>query len=145
MAASEIKSIYISNEMPTLWLTKNPSLIRPQLENPKLGLFYSFDDLLEVNTDAYPTTACFRYDQEFMARKALTGILLDDGTHIPDGAVQAGRFGILVAGKNFGSGSAREQFVLSLKAAGIRLVVAKSIHPICAGNMVDSGFPLNWR
>lgn len=49
---------------------------------------------------------------------------------------------IIVAGKNFGSGSSREHAVLALKGAGISLVIAKSFARIFYRNAFNSGLPL---
>lgn len=49
---------------------------------------------------------------------------------------------ILIAGKNFGMGSSREQAPLSLKAAGIKAVVAVSFARIFYRNAFNIGLPL---
>jgi len=49
---------------------------------------------------------------------------------------------ILVAGKNFGMGSSREQAPVSLKAAGIAAVVAVSFARIFYRNAFNIGLPL---
>ncbi len=49
---------------------------------------------------------------------------------------------ILVAGKNFGMGSSREQAPVSLKAAGIQAVVAVSFARIFYRNAFNIGLPL---
>lgn len=46
---------------------------------------------------------------------------------------------ILVAGPNFGSGSAREGAVYAVADAGIRAVIAPSFSDIYAGNMLQNG------
>ncbi|VVB65715.1 3-isopropylmalate dehydratase small subunit [Candidatus Gugararchaeum adminiculabundum] len=46
---------------------------------------------------------------------------------------------IIVAGKNFGSGSSRESAVIALKANGIRYIVAKSFSRIFYRNMINLG------
>jgi len=48
---------------------------------------------------------------------------------------------ILVAGKNFGMGSSREQAVTCLKYAGIRAIVAKSFSRIYFRNAINQGLP----
>ncbi len=48
---------------------------------------------------------------------------------------------ILVAGKNFGAGSSREQAPLALKAAGVAVVVASSFARIFFRNAINIGLP----
>lgn len=49
---------------------------------------------------------------------------------------------IIVAGKNFGCGSSREQAVLALKYANIGCVVAKSFSRIFFRNAINVGLPI---
>jgi 3-isopropylmalate/(R)-2-methylmalate dehydratase small subunit len=49
---------------------------------------------------------------------------------------------IVVAGRNFGSGSSREHAPLSLKAAGVSCVVAKSFARIFFRNAINIGLPV---
>ena len=49
---------------------------------------------------------------------------------------------IIVAGKNFGCGSSRETAALALKAAGIKLIIAKSFSRIFFRNAVNIGLPV---
>ncbi len=48
---------------------------------------------------------------------------------------------VIVAGRNFGCGSSREQAVLCLKAAGVSAVIAESFARIYFRNCVNSGLP----
>ena len=52
-------------------------------------------------------------------------------------AVQAGD--VIVAGRNWGCGSSREQAVTSLRAAGIRVIIAQSFARIYFRNAVNNG------
>lgn len=54
--------------------------------------------------------------------------------------VQAG--GILVAGRNFGCGSSREQAPISLKMSGVGLIVATSFARIFRRNAINIGLPV---
>ncbi|MEN2997644.1 MAG: 3-isopropylmalate dehydratase small subunit [Brevinematia bacterium] len=49
---------------------------------------------------------------------------------------------ILVAGKNFGSGSSREHAVISIKSAGVSAVVAKSFARIFFRNSINRALPI---
>ncbi|MDO4535541.1 MAG: 3-isopropylmalate dehydratase small subunit [Clostridium perfringens] len=49
---------------------------------------------------------------------------------------------ILVAGRNFGCGSSREHAPISIKAAGVSCVIAKSFARIFYRNAVNIGFPI---
>ena len=48
---------------------------------------------------------------------------------------------ILVAGKNFGMGSSREQAAIAIKEAGISLIIAKSFARIYFRNAINAGMP----
>jgi len=49
---------------------------------------------------------------------------------------------IIVAGRNFGSGSSREHAVIGLKALGIAAIVAKSFARIFYRNAINIGLPI---
>jgi len=49
---------------------------------------------------------------------------------------------ILVAGKNFGCGSSREQAAIALKYAGVGAIVAKSFARIFYRNAINQGIPV---
>jgi len=49
---------------------------------------------------------------------------------------------VIVAGKNFGCGSSREQAAACLKAAGVQAVVAKSFARIYFRNAINLGLPV---
>lgn len=55
-------------------------------------------------------------------------------------AVQPGD--IIVAGKNFGCGSSREQAATCLKAAGVAAIIAPSFSRIFFRNAINSGLPV---
>jgi 3-isopropylmalate/(R)-2-methylmalate dehydratase small subunit len=48
---------------------------------------------------------------------------------------------VVVAGRNFGCGSSREQAAVCLKAAGVRAVVARSFARIFFRNAINQGLP----
>ena len=49
---------------------------------------------------------------------------------------------IVVGGSNFGCGSSREHAPLSLKACGVKCVIAKSFARIFYRNAINIGFPI---
>ncbi|MDE6398306.1 MAG: 3-isopropylmalate dehydratase small subunit [Clostridiales bacterium] len=49
---------------------------------------------------------------------------------------------IIVAGENFGCGSSREHAPLSIKAAGVSIVIAKSFARIFFRNSINIGLPI---
>lgn len=61
------------------------------------------------------------------------------GEGFPLDAPEAEGASILVAGRNFGSGSSREAAVYALVDAGFRAVIAPSFGDIFAGNAVNNG------
>ncbi len=89
-----------------------------------------------VDTDViYPGKYLPIIDSEEMALHALEG--LD-----PDFPDRIGKGDIIVAGKNFGCGSSREQAATCLKFAGISVVIAKSFSRIFFRNGVNQGLPV---
>jgi 3-isopropylmalate/(R)-2-methylmalate dehydratase small subunit len=49
---------------------------------------------------------------------------------------------VIVAGRNFGCGSSREQAAICLKAAGIQAVIARSFARIFFRNAINQGLPV---
>ncbi|MHB8586820.1 MAG: LeuD/DmdB family oxidoreductase small subunit [Thermoplasmatota archaeon] len=69
------------------------------------------------------------------------------GAHVfeglgPDYPKRAAAARILLAGRNFGCGSSREQAVMAIAQAGIRVIVAKSFARIFYRNAVNLALPL---
>ncbi len=89
-----------------------------------------------VNTDVifpgkYTYTVTERWE---MAKHAMEDL---DPNFIKE--VQKGD--IIIAGKNFGCGSSREQAVICLKEAGISAIIAKSFARIYFRNCINEGLP----
>ncbi len=72
-----------------------------------------------------------------LAKHAMEGLDPTFTTKIHDGAIA-----IIVAGKNFGCGSSREQAPLALKHAGTKCVLAESFARIFYRNSVTIGLPV---
>jgi 3-isopropylmalate/(R)-2-methylmalate dehydratase small subunit len=91
----------------------------------------------DVNTDViFPGKYTYvSMNPEEMAEHALED--LDPGFA---GKVEPGD--VIVAGKNFGCGSSREQAATCLKAAGVQAVVAKSFARIFFRNAINQGLPV---
>jgi 3-isopropylmalate/(R)-2-methylmalate dehydratase small subunit len=90
----------------------------------------------DIDTDGiYPGRFLPIIDAEEMAEHALEGIDPAFPTKIRKGD-------IIVAGKNFGCGSSREQAATCLKAAGIAAIVARSFSRIFFRNGINQGLPL---
>lgn len=60
----------------------------------------------------------------------------------PEFALKVSRGDIIVAGKNFGCGSSREQAPIVLKRAGVSAIIAKSFARIFYRNSFNVGLPL---
>jgi len=61
---------------------------------------------------------------------------------VPSFASKVGRGDIIVAGRNFGCGSSREEAPIALKAAGVSAVVAESFARIFYRNSINRGLPV---
>jgi 3-isopropylmalate/(R)-2-methylmalate dehydratase small subunit len=89
-----------------------------------------------INTDViFPGKYTYReMEPEEMAKHALED--LDPGF-----ISKVGEGDILVAGKNFGMGSSREQAAVAIKYAGIKVIIAKSFARIYFRNAINAGMP----
>jgi 3-isopropylmalate/(R)-2-methylmalate dehydratase small subunit len=96
------------------------------------GRVWKFGD--DVNTDLI-IAGKYKYDtldMKEMAKHAFEAIR-------PDFAQLAKEGDIIVAGRNLGAGSSREQAPLVLKALGIKALVAESFARIFFRNVINSG------
>lgn len=101
----------------------------------KKGRVWKYGD--DVNTDViFPG----KYTYEVMEPSEMAEHALEDLAPGFAGHVKPGD--VIVAGKNFGCGSSREQAATCLKAAGIQAVVAKSFARIFFRNAVNQGLPV---
>ncbi|AEM38613.1 3-isopropylmalate dehydratase, small subunit [Pyrolobus fumarii 1A] len=60
----------------------------------------------------------------------------------PEFPKKASKGVVLVAGRNFGMGSSREQAAIALKAAGVKAIIAKSFSRIFYRNAINNGLPV---
>lgn len=98
------------------------------------GKVFKYED--NVNTDViFPGKYTYKITERAeMAKYAMEDL---DPNFIKE--VQKGD--IIVAGKNFGCGSSREQAVICLKEAGISVIIAKSFARIYFRNCINEGLP----
>ncbi|MEO5669263.1 MAG: aconitase family protein [Ramlibacter sp.] len=93
----------------------------------------------DVSTDEITPVHILSHYDERLARFPYTGLAVDGETPIGPGAVQAGGFGVTVAGLRYGKGSSREHSPAAEKLAGIRLVVAASFERLYRQNADNIG------
>ena len=101
-------------------------------ENMIEGSVFKYGD--DINTDViYPG----KYVYTIMDPKEMAKHALED---LDPGFVERVKEGdLIVAGKNFGCGSSREQAVTSLKEAGISAIIAQSFARIYYRNCINNG------
>jgi 3-isopropylmalate/(R)-2-methylmalate dehydratase small subunit len=98
------------------------------------GRVWRFGD--DINTDLIiPGRYLDDYDPAHLAAHAMEGASREFASKVCKGD-------IIVAGKNFGCGSSREQAVIALKHAGVSAVVAKSFARIFYRNAINLGLPV---
>src|SRR5437763_3515828 len=120
-----------------LFLTEDTSLIRRQLEAGE-NLDYDTDRPLmnNISTDEItPGWVCFYYD-ETLGEYVYVG--MREGAGKKD-EVKRGGFAVVVSGLSKGCGSSRETAPFAEKAAGIELVIAKTIEKIYGQNCQNIG------
>lgn len=98
------------------------------------GRMHVFGD--NIDTDQiYPGQYLDVTDHEEMARHCLEGASTEFSKEFVNGD-------IVVAGKNFGCGSSRENAAIALKVRGVGCVVARSFARIFYRNAINLGLPL---
>jgi 3-isopropylmalate/(R)-2-methylmalate dehydratase small subunit len=98
------------------------------------GKVWRFKD--NINTDVIiPGRYCHLTDLGELAKHCME----DDD---PDFAEKVSKGDIMLAGDNFGCGSSRELAPITLQAAGLSCVVAKSFARIFYRNSINIGFPI---
>ncbi len=101
----------------------------------KTGKVWKYGD--DVNTDViFPGKYTYQpMEPAEMAEHALEDLDPDFAKNVASGDV-------IVAGKNFGCGSSREQAATCLKAAGVAAIIAPSFSRIFFRNAINSGLPV---
>src|SRR5690242_7215331 len=131
-----------------LFLTEDTSLIRRQLEatgddakriEDELAARLANDELplmSNISTDEItPGWVCFYYD-ETLGDYVYVGMR---DAAVKKDEVKKGRFAVVVSGLSKGCGSSRETAPYAEKAAGVQLVIAKSIEKIYGQNSQNIG------
>lgn len=104
------------------------------LKSPLQGKVYKFGD--NINSDIIIAGRYLIYiEADKLAEHAFE--MLGDGF-----PAKLRQFDILVAGRNFGCGSAREQAVTAIIGVGIKAVVACSFARTFYRNAINSGLPI---
>jgi len=102
------------------------------MEKKIRGKVWKFGD--DINTDViYPG----KYTYQSLSPDEMASHAMEDLD--PDFAKNVKPGDIIVAGKNFGMGSSREQAATSLKYAGIKAIIAKSFSRIYFRNAINQG------
>ncbi len=120
-----------------LFLTEDTSLIRRQLAE---GADLPYDPALplmnNISTDEItPGWVCFYYD-ETLGEYVYVG--MREGA-VKQNEVRQGGFAVVVSGLSKGCGSSRETAPYAEKAAGVELVIAKTIEKIYGQNAQNIG------
>lgn len=98
------------------------------------GKAWKFGD--NINTDLiYPGRFLPISDPKEMAKHAMANADIDFASNVRRGD-------IIVAGRNFGCGSSREQAVVCLKYAGVSAIIAESFARIFYRNAINLGIPV---
>jgi len=99
------------------------------------GMVWKYGD--DVNTDAI---FAGKYTYTIKERAEMAKVALEDLD--PDFTERAAAGDIIVAGKNWGCGSSREQAVICLKERGVGAIIAKSFARIHYRNCLNEGLPI---
>src|SRR4029079_1298647 len=148
MSKNDRRPDHIKFQGRILFLTEDTSLIRRQLEGTgeaaaaleaELAARLAADDLplmSNISTDEItPGWVCFYYD-ETLGQYVYVG--MREGAVNKDEVIN-GDFAVVVSGLSKGCGSSRETAPFAERAAGIQLVIAKSIEKIYGQNSQNIG------
>ncbi len=101
------------------------------------GVAHRFTPNDDINTD-YIISGRYKFkidDMNELAKHVMEDIDPDFSTKVRPGD-------FVIAGRNFGCGSSREQAALAIKWAGVSAVVAESFARIFFRNAINNGLPL---
>lgn len=119
-----------------LFLTADPELLRRQLAGEDLDWDPERPLIDNISTDEItPGWVCFYYD-ETLGEFAYVGLR---GGVMERNDLRSGGFDVVVSGLSKGCGSSRETAPYAEKAAGVRLVIARSIEKIYGQNAQNIG------
>ena len=119
-----------------LYITEDLELLRRQLAGEDLEFEQSRELRDNISTDEItPGWVCFHYD-ETLGRYCMVGL---KGGIIERDSIKNGGYSVIVSGDSKGCGSSRETAPFSELAAGIELVVARSIEKIYGQNCQNIG------
>ncbi len=119
-----------------LYLTEDLDLLKRQLSGEQLDFDPDRKLIDNISTDEItPGWVCFYYD-ETLGRYSLVGLR---GGLFEKDTLREGGFDVVVSGLSKGCGSSRETAPYSEKAAGVQLVIAKSIEKIYGQNSQNIG------
>jgi len=122
-----------------LFLSADPDTIDAQLAGRQLVRAEAGALRADVSTDEMtPQSVCLLYDER-IGGGLLTGYRAGDRLPIGKDAIRNGGYSVIVAGRRYGKGSAREHSPLAHRAAGIRLIVAESFERIFRQNCDNLG------
>jgi 3-isopropylmalate/(R)-2-methylmalate dehydratase large subunit len=122
-----------------LVLSADPDKIEAQLGGRELARGEAGPLRDDVSTDEMtPQAVCLLYDER-IGGGLLVGYRAGDRLPIGKDAIRNGGYSVIVAGKRYGKGSAREHSPLAHRAAGIRLVIAESFERIFRQNCDNLG------
>ena len=136
-SAAEKRPVRLKFDGRTLYLTEDTSLIRRQLEGGEDVKYDPARPLMNnISTDEItPGWVCFYYD-ETLGDYVYVG--MREGAVKKD-EVKRGGFAVVVSGLSKGCGSSRETAPFAEKAAGVQLVIAKTIEKIYGQNCQNIG------
>jgi len=143
MTSSPGRTFALTPGKRILFLTKDPERIRAQLAGTLTmrAADVTADELLDdINTDAMtPAWVCFDYDPIEIAKNAYAGLVIAGQRLIPQDALAAGGFEVIVSGAQKGVGSSREHAAQCEVFSGSRIAIASSFAPIHARNNINIG------